>query len=247
VTRRPTLPRPLRRRRADLGRPRTLLIGVAVASAGLLAACGSSNSGTTTVNGATISQAGGPSETNNHYPGAVVLPSGSVAGKPSVSLTDTSGQPYDLADRTKGKVTLVYFGYTHCPDVCPINMALAAATLAKMPAAERAQVTVVFITTDPKRDTPQVIRAWLNNFDPSFVGLTGTVAQIDQAEQQVGMPLSFVESNPKPTSGGYEIEHAGYLLAYSQDNRAHMEFYDNESVPDFAASLDHLVTSGFQA
>jgi protein SCO1/2 len=226
--------RPARTRRA-------LSLGAVLVATGVLAACGSSGNGASTVNGATITQAGGSSQTSSKYPGAIVLPATSVAGKPRVTLTDTSGQPYDVAAATRGKVTLVYFGYTHCPDVCPIN------TLAKMPAADRAAVTVVFITTDPRRDTPKVIRAWLDNFDPSFVGLTGSIAQIDTAEHQVGMPLSFVESSPTSTSSGYEIEHAGYLLAYSQDNRAHLEFFDNESAPDFATSLDHLVKSGFEA
>jgi protein SCO1 len=220
----------------------TALAGLALAA--ILAACGSSGGGA--VNGANISQVNGSSQSDSHYPGAIVVPS---AAKPSTTLTDTSGKPYDVARTTAGRVTLIYFGYTHCPDVCPINMALAGAALAQMTPADRAKVAVVFITTDPKRDTPKVIRAWLDNFagGSRFIGLTGTKAQIDRAEKQVGMTLSFVESDPTPGPTGYQIEHAGYLLAYSQDNRAHLQFYDSEPAPSLATSLDHLVAKGFQA
>jgi protein SCO1 len=248
-----TFPRPhLLARRATArpqagGRTRTRRAGLtavaAVGLAGVLAACGSSGG---SVNGATISQASGSNQSDSHYPGAILVPS---YGKPTVTLTDTSGQPYNVAKATAGKVTLVYFGYTHCPDVCPINMALAGAALAQMKPADRGKVTVVFISTDPKRDTPRVIRAWLDNFSggASFIGLDGPIAKIHEAERQVGMSLSFVESNANPGPTGYQIEHAGYLLAYSQDNRAHLEFYDTVAAPSFATSLDHLVSSGFQA
>jgi cytochrome oxidase Cu insertion factor (SCO1/SenC/PrrC family) len=228
-------------RRARPAWARATATAAVLLAAVALAACGSPGAST-----ASVSQVSGSSQTNAHYPGAVVVPT--AAAKPDVTLTDTAGKPYNLAQATAGRVTLLYFGYTHCPDVCPINMALAGATLARMAPADRAKVTVAFITTDPKRDTPRVIRAWLDNFSggSAFVGLTGTIARIHQAEKQVGMPLSFVESDPTPGPTGYEIEHAGYLLAYSQDNRAHLEFYDNEPAPSFATSLDHLVAHGFQ-
>jgi protein SCO1 len=226
-----------------------VLAGLALAS--LVAACGgsSSSAGAAGANGGNvmhITGSSGPSQADSHYPGAIVVP---AAAKPDVTLTDTAGQPYNVAAATAGRVTLVYFGYTHCPDVCPINMALAGATVTRLPPKVRDQVTVVFISTDPKRDTPKVIRSWLDNFSggSSFVGLTGPIGQIHEAEKQVGMPLSFVESSPAPTASGYQIEHAGYLLAYSQDNRAHLEFYDNEPAPSFATSLANLVAHGFQA
>lgn len=195
---------------------------------------------------ATVRQVAGSTQSSKHYPGATVLPR--VVDKPNLILTDTSGRPYDLSTETPGRVTLLYFGYTNCPDVCPINIALAAEALQRMPAAERAQVTVVFITTDPSRDTPQVMRAWLDHFDASFVGLTGTPAQISQAERTVGMPLSYAEEAPAGTpGGGYEIVHAGYTLIYSQDNVAHLQVDDTESPAAYATTLEHVVTHGFQS
>jgi len=67
----------------------------------------------------TVTQVAGSSQTDSHYPGAQLSPQ--VVGKPTVELTDTSGQPYDVATATAGRVTLLYFGYTNCPDVCPIT------------------------------------------------------------------------------------------------------------------------------
>jgi len=191
-----------------------------------------------------VTQVAGSSQADARYPGATLLPQTYV--KPGVTLTDTSGRPYNLVSQTAGRVTLVYFGYTHCPDVCPINMALIAAALRLMPIEQRREVTVVFVTTDPARDTPSVMRAWLGHFDSSFVGLTGAVAQVHTAEQQVGMPLSFAVAVNVPGDGGYEISHAGYTLLYSQDDVAHLSVDDTETAANFAVTLERLVEHGFQ-
>lgn len=189
----------------------------------------------------TATQVGGPDQVNPRYPGALVLPR-SVT-KPSVPLTDTSGQPFDLAASTAGRLTLVYFGYTRCPDVCPVNMALAADALARLPAADRRQVAVVFVTTDPSRDTPSVIRRWLDRFDPTFIGLTGTPAQIHQAEQEVAMPLSYTDALP---GSGYQVVHAGYTLVYAPSGTADLQVDATDTAADFAATLRHLLSYGYR-
>ncbi len=188
-----------------------------VVAAVLLASCG----GSSPSGNAVVSQVGGPPETSATYPGALLFPRSYP--KPDVTLEDTAGEPYDLATQTKGELTLVYFGYTHCPDLCPLNMATVAATLRMIPSAERSRVKVVFITTDPNRDTPSVIRIWLDHFDPSFIGLTGTISQIQQTEATTGIPLSFAE-HATEAGANYTVVHAGYILVYTQDNRAHVEF-----------------------
>ncbi len=195
---------------------------------------------------ARVQQVSGSTQASPNYPGATVLPPGKAVLKPALTLTDTSGAPYDVARETAGKVTLVYFGYTHCPDVCPINMALTSEALARMPAQERQKVTVLFVTTDPARDTPAVMRAWLDRINPSFIGLTGTEAQIHQAETAVGMPLSYAET-ASSADGGYTIVHAGYTLLYSQDGLANLQVDVTEQLSQYATTLDHLVTHGFQA
>lgn len=240
--------KPLPRSRRTGSRLCLAFAGLSVA-ASLLAACGGSASTTVGANGGGVMHvtgSGGPAQSNSHYPGAIVAPK--AARKPTVTLTDTSGRPYNVAQATRGRVTVLYFGYTHCPDVCPIFMALTGVSVHRLPPKIRDRVTVVFITTDPKRDSPKVIRTWLDNFSGGnrFVGLTGTIAQIHEAEKQVGQDLSFIEGKPTHSKSGYIVEHDGYLLTYSQDNVAHLEVYDNAPAPSFATSLANLVTHGFQ-
>jgi protein SCO1/2 len=139
--------------------------------------------------------------------------------KPNFTLTDTSGQPFNLQQDTAGDVTLLYFGYTHCPDICPTQMADMAIGLSKLSTSVRSHIKVVFVTTDPNRDTPNVIRQWLNNFNPSFIGLTGTTAQIEAAEASMGMPPTTVEPLG---NGNYSVDHAAWVTAFTEDNMAHV-------------------------
>jgi protein SCO1/2 len=198
-------------------------------------ACGAPAS--SSMDGVTINQVAGSTQCDPAYPGASVLPATKSVDKPRVVLTDTSGRRYDMARATAHRVTLLYFGYTHCPDVCPINMYLTADAIHDMPADLRQDVTVVFITTDPSVDHPAVIRQWLANFTssvtgvPAFVGLTGPQSVIHVAERQVGMPLSHV------VKGG-EVVHAGYTL---------LSVDYTETAPDYARTLTNLVTKGFQS
>lgn len=210
--------------------------GLAAAGLGLSACSGSSGSG------AVVSQVGGPPETNSHYPGALIFPN--TYSKPNVMLTDTENHPFNIATDTDTKVTLVYFGYTHCPDLCPLNMYSAATAIKAMPADDRRQVQMVFVTTDPARDTPGVIQTWLEHFAPDFTGLTGTVAQIRSAEAAIGMPLSFAERVTSPGSS-YEIVHVGYVLVYTHKT-AHLEFPAEITIPEETHDLVSLVRDGWQ-
>lgn len=94
-----------------------------------------------------------------------------VPDRPTFVLTDNEGRSYDFAEQTGGRPTLVYFGYTNCPDECPTAMADIAAALRTTPGAVREQVKVVLVTTDPDRGTAPVLRRWLDQFDPAFIGL----------------------------------------------------------------------------
>jgi protein SCO1 len=144
--------------------------------------------------------------------------------RPSFTLTDTSGKRFAFS-QTTGHPTLLYFGYTHCPDVCPTTMADIAQAVAAQPAAVRSTVRVVFVTTDVKRDTGRVIAAWLGHFDTDlphkFIGLTGTQAQIDAAQAAAHVVLA--------EDGGQT--HAADVLLYGADDYAHVKYLqsDNES------------------
>ena len=130
---------------------------------------------------------------------------------PDITLTDTSGQPYNLASSPSKPVTLLFFGYTKCPDVCVTVLADVATALQRMPSADRDHIQVVFVTTDPARDNGKQIRAYLDRFDPSFVGLTGRLATIKKVAGQVGV---HVEGMKKLPSGGYEVGHSAQVIGF---------------------------------
>jgi len=165
--------------------------------------------------------------------------------KPNITLTDTAGQPFNLQVKTKGVVTLFYMGYTHCPDACPTTMAELAHVLTTLPPALANQIKVVFVTTDPARDTPSVLRAWLDQFNPNFVGLTGSMQQIDQLSRDVGMPLPQRQSGAG--SADYGVVHASVVWAFDrQDNLAHLVYPEGTRSGAFAHDLMRLVQAGWQ-
>jgi protein SCO1/2 len=149
--------------------------------------------------------------------------------RPSFVLTDQTGKRYDFAARTKGKATFLFFGYTHCPDICPTTMADVAAALRAVPADVRDAVQVVFVTTDPKRDNPMALAAWLANFDPDlktkFVGLTGPQSEVDAAQRGAGVLLA--EDNGATHSaqlmlyGTDDVSRVFYLVGSTPDDMAH--------------------------
>jgi protein SCO1 len=157
--------------------------------------------------------------------------------RPSFVLTDQRGRRYDFAARTGGRPTLLFFGYTHCPDVCPTTMADVAAALRTLPAGLRDSVQVVFVTTDPKRDTPAALGSWLASFDPDlptkFTGLTGPRAEIDTAQRGAGVELA--------QDGG--LTHSAQLLLYGSDDLCRVFYLAGSSPEDIAHDLP-LVANG---
>jgi protein SCO1 len=166
----------------------------------------------------------------------------SHAPKPSFQLVDTSGHPFDFAADTKGRTTLLYFGYTHCPDECPTAMADVATALRRTDPAVAKQVVVVFVTTDPWRDNRKVLRKWLDRFSPTFIGLTGNPSQVAAAEVAMGMPLSRREAAPKRYgSGKYAVTHFAAVLAYGSDDRVATLYPSGITPAEIAADLPVLV------
>jgi protein SCO1/2 len=159
---------------------------------------------------------------------------------PAVTLTDADGQPYDLKARNAGKVTLVYFGYTHCPDVCPTTMADVAAALRLVSAEQKAKTSVVFVTTDPDRDTGPVLKSWLGKFDPSFTGLTGTVKGVDDAAKLAGVP---VDPPTKQADGSVAVDHGTQVSAFGADGVAHVVWLEGVTPKDIAHDIT-LLASG---
>lgn len=175
------------------------------------------------------------------YRGGLVNP---PLPKPSFTLTDTSGAPFDFSTKTQGFVTLLFFGYTHCPDMCPTQMAMIGNALRKLPAEVTDQFKVVFVTTDPARDDSKVLRSWLDNFDKRFIGLTGTDAAIRAA--QIASNLPPAEKSAVRPDGNYDVGHAAFVLAYTKDNLAHVIYPVGVKLEDLTHDLPLLIkeTSG---
>lgn len=158
--------------------------------------------------------------------------------KPNVTLTDTAGKPFNVTTATRGKLTYLYFGYTHCPNACPVTMTNLSYAIRLQPAAVRRQIEVVFVTVDPRRDTRSVLRTWLNHYSHSFVGLRGNLTQIAAAEEAAGVP-------PAPhvvqTGKNYSVPHSSILFAYSPDGRSHVIYSQGFSALDYAHDMPLLL------
>ena len=175
-------------------------------------------------------QAGGDA-----YRGALVTP---PLPKPRFVLTDTSGAPFDFWDRTRGSVTLLFFGYTNCPDQCPLHMATIGLALKKLPADVADHVTLVFVTTDPARDTAVALRRWLDHFDTRFVGLTGSEAELAAVQKAAGVPVARRSDSGNAT---HAVAHANFVVAYTRDDRAHVIYPGGISADDWLHDLPLLM------
>jgi protein SCO1/2 len=153
------------------------------------------------------------------------------------TLSDTDGRPFDFQAETEGYLTLLFFGYTYCPDVCPIHMANIGAVLDDFPFDTRQAIKVVFVTTDPERDTPERLRDWLDNFDPSFIGLRGNRDEVNEIQMALGLPASVIEE----TGDDYLVGHSARVLAFTKDNLAHISYPFGTRQADWAHDLPKLV------
>jgi protein SCO1/2 len=163
--------------------------------------------------------------------------------KPDFTLTDTNGQPFSFRAATEGQVTLLFFGYTNCPDVCPIHLASLAAVRAKLPFEMKNRLRIVFVTTDPARDTPERMRTWLEQFDADFVGLRGDSAHV--ARIQGGLRMASAILGPRSEDGRYTVGHTAQVLAFTMDNRAHLQYPFGTRQEDWAHDLPRLLEASW--
>ena len=209
-------------------RLRPALIALFLSAGLVLASCGGD---------ATAEGEGG--HDHSDAPAQVEGPEDSFAGldlaepyrRPSFTLTDTTGAAYDFKAATTGRPTLLFFGYTNCPDVCPTTMANVAVALRRLDPAAVQDLQVVFVTTDPAFDTPAVLGEYLGRFSADlatpFIGLTGDQAAIDQAQLSTGVPLAEEDGRL----------HSSLLLLYGTDDEAHVAFDAGNTPQDIAADL----------
>jgi len=156
----------------------------------------------------------------------------------SLSLPDADGKPRTLAD-FKGKVVVLFFGYTQCPDVCPTTMAeLAEVKRSLGPQGD--QVQGVFVTVDPERDTPELLKAYLKNFDPSFIALRGTLEQTAQVAKEFKV---FYAKVPGKTPGSYTMDHTAGSYIFDPQGRIRLftRYGSGSGAKALAADIGQLI------
>lgn len=162
------------------------------------------------------------------------------APRPDFTLTDTEGQPFDFRAETEGELTLLFFGYTNCPDFCPIQMSVIAGAL-DTPGTP--QATVVFVGVDPERDTPEALRAFLDQFDSSFIGLHGTHEEIAEAQAAAPhvAPATRLPDDDGDAADDYLVGHSTQVIAYTPDDQAHVVYPSGTRREDWIADLPRLL------
>ncbi|MGY5884365.1 SCO family protein [Modestobacter lacusdianchii] len=152
--------------------------------------------------------------------------------RPAFTLTDQTGATYDFAAATAGQPTMLFFGYANCPDVCPTTMADVALALRSVPEDVAARTQVVFVTTDPARDTADFLGSYLARFDAGlpnrFIGLTGTQAAVEAAQEAAEVPLAE----------GNGTMHATSLYLFGTDDLARVMFSAGDTSAEIAQDLE---------
>jgi protein SCO1/2 len=151
---------------------------------------------------------------------------------PDTTLTDTEGEPFSLASDTDKRLTLVFFGYTHCVDsICPTVLGSLASALTRLDDEDRSEIDVVFVTTDPERDTEQVLREYLDRFDPSFIGLTGDLDTIIEIGDALAIGVDKVDP------GG----HTTATMGIDSDDESPVYWGAETSSAQFASDIHSLL------
>ena len=211
-------------------RKKTFAAAVLLAAATLtLSACGSDDDSKSPV--AVVSGGSGA--------GKVAIVLDQPFTKPDLVLTDTHGKKYDLREQTAGSPTLIYSAYTHCPDVSPLTMNNTAVAKKQLPKSEPDKLRVVFVTTDPERDTPAALGTWLKGIDPQIVGLTGDFATIQAGARTLGISI---DPPTKDKDGNVVSTHGTQVIAFSPKTDGGYVLYNKDAtVDDYAEDLPKLV------
>lgn len=127
-------------------------------------------------------------------------------------LTDHNGQPFDTAS-LRGKVVMVFFGYTFCPDICPTTMAQMRELKGLLPPEARDNLRIVFVSVDPNRDTPQQMKQYIGYFDPTFVGITADLPTLQKLANAVSIPFIPADTSKE----NYTVDHSGNLVVLGPD------------------------------
>lgn len=153
-----------------------------------------------------------------------------------LAIPDTTGQVRTLADY-KDKVTVVFFGFTQCPDVCPTALAELAQTMDILGDKED-EVQVLLISVDPERDTPEILSAYVNAFHPDFVGLTGNLEQLHTAAQSF---KAYYAKAPGPTPEQYTMDHTASFYVFDKKGDVRVLISGDANAQDIASDIQQLL------
>jgi protein SCO1 len=156
----------------------------------------------------------------------------------ALALPDVDGKPRTMAD-FKGKVTVVFFGFTQCPEICPTTMAELAEAKKKL-GPDGARVQGVFITVDPERDTPEILKSYVTAFDPGFTALRGTPEQTQAAAKDFKV---YYEKSEGKTSGSYTINHTTGSYVFDESGKLRLFTRHKLGVAALTADLKALMAS----
>lgn len=155
---------------------------------------------------------------------------------PEIALTRADGTAFDL-EAYRGRIVLVFFGYTSCPDYCPSTMADMKRLKAEL--GDRADlVDVLLITVDPKRDTPERIQAYVNGFDESFIGLSGSEAELEPVWQGYGVYREITDSHH---DSSYSVDHSTRIYLIDKSNHLRVTYTFGTAVQDLADDVRYLL------
>ncbi len=156
------------------------------------------------------------------------------------TLVDEHGETVN-AEEYLGKTTLLYFGYTHCPDVCPTTLARLSAATHRLDDAVRDDVQVLFVSVDPERDTPEIMARYTDAFGPQFIGLTGDTEQIDALTNRYRITYSHGEPD---ADGSYDVTHSSAVFAFDPQGDAQLLMRDSDPLDNIVADIDRLASQG---
>lgn len=159
--------------------------------------------------------------------------------KPDLVLTDTQGKEYDFREETAGKPTLIYFGYTNCPDVCPLTMNNLAVAKKQLPQEQQDELRIVFVTTDPERDTSASLGKWLKGIDDQVVGLTGDFDTIQAGARTLGISINAPRKDDK---GQVVSDHGTQVIAFSpKTDGGYLLYGEDATVEDYTQDLPRII------
>ncbi len=154
----------------------------------------------------------------------------------TLKLVDHNGQQRDLSD-FRGKVVVVFFGFTHCPDVCPTTL-MELARARKILGQDAQRVQVLMVTVDPERDTPEVLRQYVTALDPSFLGLTGDVDDIARVAREFRV---FYQKSPGGAPGAYSVDHSSGSYLFDTQGRLRLLVTYGQGADVFAHDIAELL------